>query len=195
MKQSLQIYSRTTQLALVLTLALLVVDPVAAANDPVSIDDIRFASLIGIPVFSSANPSPSSSPLSMAEFRGISGQSCASLDFNTFLHRFDPHELLAELRQSLLSGAQSEISNYLVALAYSAPTLVSVLEMTDRQVAARFNALRRPAPASRCEPPACRTQSAALPGHPSSVSRARSLAALRLLTPTVSAALPATSTI
>jgi len=140
MKQSLQIYSRTTQLALVLTLALLVVDPVAAANDPVSIDDIRFASLIGIPVFSSANPSPSSSPLSMAEFRGISGQSCASLDFNTFLHRFDPHELLAELRQSLLSGAQSEISNYLVALAYSAPTLVSVLEMTDRQVAARFNA-------------------------------------------------------
>jgi hypothetical protein len=140
MRQSLEILTRAARVALGLTLAVPAVDPAAATDDSVSIDDIRFASQIGMPVLSSANPLPISSPLSAAEFRGTSGQSCASLDLNTFLHRFDPHELLAELRQSLLSGAQSEISNYLVALAYSAPTLASVLEMTDRQVAARFNA-------------------------------------------------------
>ena len=112
----------------------------AAAEQPVSIDDARFATEIGTTTTLSSAINPTSPPHLSPEFRGNGGDSCVNLDLNTFLRRFDPHEMLAELRQSLLSGAQSVVSNYLIALAYSAPTLASVLDMTDRQLAVRFNA-------------------------------------------------------
>jgi len=114
------------------------IDPAVAIEDPISIDDVRFASEIGTPASSSGKSSGALAPQPLVDFRGTSGRSCSSLDLNTFLRQFDPHELLAELRQSLLSGAQSAVSNYLVALAYSAPTLASVLEMSDRQLTTRF---------------------------------------------------------
>jgi AraC-like DNA-binding protein len=122
-------------------LAALTAGPPAAASDSISIDDARFASQIGTPAAASgADRTSAPLPPWSGDFRGTSGQTCAGLDLNTFLHHFDPHELLAELRQSLLSGAQLQITNYLVALAYSAPTLASVLDMADRQLATRFNA-------------------------------------------------------
>jgi AraC-like DNA-binding protein len=116
------------------------VNNAAVADDSVSIDDIRFASQIGTPVLSRTTSLSPPQPLQATDYRGSGGSFCSALDLDTFLRQFDPHELLNELRQSLLSGAQSEISNYLIALAYSAPTLASVLDMTDRQLHARFTA-------------------------------------------------------
>jgi AraC-like DNA-binding protein len=129
-----------TGLAFALSLAALFADPPAAADDSVSIDDIRFASSMGTPPLSSANPTEVSESQAPVDFRGRSGQSCATLDLNAFLNQFNPRELIAELHESLLSGAQSLVSNYLLALAYSAPTLASVLDITDRQLHARFTA-------------------------------------------------------
>lgn len=111
-----------------------------AADASVSLDDLRFASQLGTSPLANTSSPPTSPPLRVMEFGGTSDHSCATLDLDTFLRQFDPRELLAELRQSLLSGAQAEISNYLIALAYSAPTLASVLDMTDRQLHARFTA-------------------------------------------------------
>ena len=139
MKRLLEILSRIIAVALVLALVVLAVDS-ATAGDSLSIDDLRFASQMGTPALPSSDPAATSPSPAPVDFRGTSLHSCAALDLNTFLHQFDPHELLAELRQTLLSGAQSEISNYLLALAYSVPTLVSVLDMTDRQLHARFAA-------------------------------------------------------
>lgn len=65
---------------------------------------------------------------------------CSGVDFNGFLHAFDPAELLAEIRNSLLSGAQAAASNYLIMLAYADPTVSSVLDMMDKKYAARFSA-------------------------------------------------------
>jgi hypothetical protein len=140
MKQLLEIWPGAALFTFGLNLAALSVSATAVADDSFSIDDARFASQIETPAALSVISGTISPPLPPPQFRGTSGQSCASFDLNTFLHQFDPKELLAELRQSLLSGAQSEISNYLVALSYSAPTLASVLDMTDRQLAARFTA-------------------------------------------------------
>jgi AraC-like DNA-binding protein len=139
MKRLLEISSCPTSLALVLALLLSPVHS-ATADDSPSIEDLRLASQMGSSAPSSIDPTTASPSLTPPNFRGTSAHSCAALDLNTFLHQFDPHELLDELRQTLLSGVQSEVSNYLVALAYSAPTLVSVLDMTDRQLHARFTA-------------------------------------------------------
>src|SRR5258708_5281153 len=115
-------------------------EPAVAPDAPVSIDDARFGAEVGLAPESHTPSIPTAGPPSTADFRGTSASTCASLDLNAFLHTFDPHELLNELRQSLISGAQSAVSNYLIALAYSAPTLASVLDMTDRQLATRFSA-------------------------------------------------------
>ena len=116
------------------------VGPAFADTGQASLDDTRFASQIGAPAFSYHQPQSASQPSTSVDFRGTTGPSCASLDLDTFLNQFDPNELLAELRQTVLSGAQSAISNFILALAYSAPTLTSVLDMADRQVGSRFNA-------------------------------------------------------
>ena len=65
---------------------------------------------------------------------------CSGLDFNGFLHSFDPAEILGEIRNSLLNGAQAAASNYLITLAYADPTISSVLDMMDKKYAARFSA-------------------------------------------------------
>jgi hypothetical protein len=143
MKRLLEISWWTRRSVLALILALLSVHNAAMCDDAVSIDDIRFASQIGTAPLTDINPSITSTPTRVTDFVGTTEQSCAALDLDTFLRQFNPRELLIELRQSLLSGAQSEISNYLLALAYSAPTLASVLDMTDRQLHARFSAFSR----------------------------------------------------
>lgn len=110
----------------------------AAGDQSASALDASFASQIGLAA--PAAPAPPAFTLSLGAFRGTYGPVCSSMDLNTFLRQFDPQELLAQVQQSLLAGAQASISNYLVTLAYSAPTLASVLDMTDRQLAARFAA-------------------------------------------------------
>ena len=140
MKRRLQSSSRAPAAVFALTLMVLALET-AAATDSMSIDDVRFGSKMGASaLLNNEDRSATSPPLAATDYRGTTGHSCATLDLNTFLRRFNPRELLDELQQSLLSGTQSEISNYLLALAYSAPTLVSTLDMTDRQLHARFTA-------------------------------------------------------
>lgn len=75
-----------------------------------------------------------------ATFGGGVRLGCTGVDFNGFLHTFDPSELIGELRNSLLSGAQAAASDFLIALAYATPTVSSVLDMLDKRYSARFNA-------------------------------------------------------
>jgi hypothetical protein len=129
---------RPPLLSICLALSTVLATLPAIAQDPISIDDARFATDIGALSNSMVTNGPTSSSHLPAQFNGRPALSCINFDLNTFLRHFDPHEMLSELRQSLLSGAQSAISNYLIALAYSAPTLASVLDMSDRQLGARF---------------------------------------------------------
>jgi hypothetical protein len=113
----------------------------ARAQSPASASEARFASELGLGL--SGPPAIAPSPQGGAGFAGAAAAPCASIDLHRFLQAFDPHELLDELRDSLTSGAQSAVSNYLLALAYSAPTLVSVLDMTDKTLAGRFSSFAR----------------------------------------------------
>jgi hypothetical protein len=95
----------------------------------------------------------SSVPGASFGFTGGARLGCSGVDFHAFLRSFDPGELLAELRDSLLSGAQSAASNYLIALAYSNPTISSVLDMMDKKYTARFSAF-----AQTCDAQAARSR-------------------------------------
>ena len=117
----------------------------ASADDPAiyssgdSSADVRFGSQIGAGSqweSSLSGPSPGDNP----SFGGGARLGCAGVDFNGFLHTFDPSELVGELRNSLLSGAQAAASDFLIALAYATPTVSSVLDMLDKRYSARFNA-------------------------------------------------------
>ncbi len=133
-------------------------DPAAASTiqpygDGASSDDARLGAQIG----AGAAWHPAMAPLGGAGsgigFGGNARLSCNGIDFNAFLRSFDPNELLNEMRNSIVSGAQAAVSNYLIALAYSSPTLVSVLDMMDKRYSARFAAF-----AQACDAQAARAR-------------------------------------
>lgn len=117
-----------------------------------SLDDTRFGSVLG-----SGSQWQSSLPggvgTGSAGFGGSAKLGCAGVDFNGFLHSFDPSELIGELRNSLLAGAQAAASDFLISLAYADPTIASVLDMLDKRYSARFNAF-----AQACNAQAARTR-------------------------------------
>jgi len=74
------------------------------------------------------------------EFGGKATLSCSGIDYKAFLNGFKPQELLSDLTGSLRNGAQAAATNYVIALAYSNPTIASVLDMMDQRYSARFQA-------------------------------------------------------
>lgn len=82
------------------------------------------------------------------DFGGKAALSCSGIDFNAFLSTFNSGELLTELRQTIVGSARAVVSNYLIALAYSNPTIASVLDMVDQRYSARFNAFAQQCNAS-----------------------------------------------
>lgn len=84
-------------------------------------------------------PNQNSTP-TVATFRGSAQIGCTGVDFNGFLQTFSPSELITEMRNVVLGGAQSAVSNYLLMLSYANPSVASVLDMADKRYSARYNA-------------------------------------------------------
>ncbi len=101
-----------------------------------STSDSRLGAILG----TGAEPAytPPASTSAGVSFGGAVQLGCSGIDFNGFLQTFAPTELLTELRQMLLSGAQAAAANYLITLSYASPTIASVLDMLDKKYAARF---------------------------------------------------------
>lgn len=116
----------------------------ALYSNQVSAEDARFGSAVGAgSQWQSGLPNAGiPDPLrgAGATFGGGARLSCTGVDFNGFLRSFDPAELISEIRTSLLTGAQAAASNFLITLAYSNPTVSSVLDMLDKRYSARFDA-------------------------------------------------------
>ena len=102
--------------------------------------DARFGAELGAGTQWESQVSPLGSGTANLSFGGGLRLGCSGLDFNGFLHSFDPAEILAEIRNALLNGSQAAASNYLITLAYASPTLASVLDMMDKKYTARFSA-------------------------------------------------------
>jgi len=64
-----------------------------------------------------------------------------AVDYDAFLKRFDARELLQQIKGDLLGGAQSAVTNYLLALAYASPTTASILDMAEHKYSARHAGL------------------------------------------------------
>ena len=127
-------------LALVLTLLL----PASAAisstyGDGMTGYDARYGAAVG----ASAHWAPAYAPASRYSagvgFGGNVALSCSGIDFQGFLKAFNPVELLTEMKNTLINGAQAAVASYLIMLAYSNPTLASVLDMLDKKYTARFD--------------------------------------------------------
>ena len=101
-----------------------------------SMSDSRLGAILG----TGAEPAytPPAAVSAGVSFGGATQLGCSGVDFNGFLQTFAPTELLTELRQMLLSGAQAAAANYLITLSYASPTIASVLDMLDKKYAARF---------------------------------------------------------
>jgi hypothetical protein len=104
-----------------------------------SLDDARFGSTLGAGAQWQSSL-PGGVGAGSFGFGGGARLSCAGVDFNGFLRSFDPSELIGELKNSLLSGAQAAASDFLISLAYADPTVASVLDMLDKRYSARFSA-------------------------------------------------------
>ncbi len=110
--------------------------PGDAAPYSESMSDSRLGAILG----TGAEPAytPPATISTGVSFGGAVQLGCTGVDFNAFLQTFAPTELLTELRGMLLSGAQAAAANYLITLSYASPTIASVLDMLDKQYAARF---------------------------------------------------------
>jgi len=64
-----------------------------------------------------------------------------AVDYDAFLKRFDARELLQQIKGDLLGGAQSAVTNYLLALAYASPTTASILDMAEHKYSTRHTGL------------------------------------------------------
>lgn len=94
-------------------------------------------------------------------FGGNVALSCSGVDFEAFLRQFKPSELLNQMKDTLISGTQAAVASYLITLAYSNPTLASVLDMMDKKYTTRFDAFAQ----------ACNAKQARLQGLNTGASR------------------------
>jgi hypothetical protein len=102
--------------------------------------DSRFGAQIGAgsawqPVYA-----PASHAAAQVGFGGSVSFSCDHIDFKAFVAQFNPGELLHDMKDQMIHGAQQAVFDYLIALAYSSPTVASVLDMMDQRLSARFAA-------------------------------------------------------
>ena len=85
-------------------------------------------------------PSAPSAAASITFGGGPETLSCGRVDFSGFLSQFRSGELVHEMKDVVIHGAQQAAFDYLMTLAYSSPTVASVLDMMDKRLADRFHA-------------------------------------------------------
>lgn len=101
-------------------------------------DSARFGALVG--ASTGFRPSFAAPALTASAWGGAPSQSCAGVDFDTFLNTVKPGEVLNNLQTTYQSGPQAAVANYLLTLNTSNPTLAATLDMMDRAYSSRFQA-------------------------------------------------------
>jgi hypothetical protein len=101
--------------------------------------EVRFGGTVGSGVL--WTPSTPQS-LGAAGFAGRAALTCSGLDYGAFLKGYDAGDFLRELRNQFISGAQAAAMNYLIVLAYSNPTIASVLDTMNHSYSAKFGSFQ-----------------------------------------------------
>lgn len=146
-------------------LAVAFVSTLAAAAGTYTRGTSSYDAAYGARVGAGAHWSPAYVPAARASaeigFGGNVALSCSGIDFEAFLRQFKPKELLNQMKDTLISGTQAAVASYLITLAYSNPTLASVLDMMDKKYTMRFDAFAQ----------ACNAKQARLQGLNNGASR------------------------
>lgn len=100
-------------------------------------DSARFGALVG--ANTGLRPSFAAPAAVSSSWGGAPTQSCAGVDFDTFVNTVKPAEILNQLQTTYRSGAQAAVTNYMLTLNTSNPTLAATLDMVDRMFTQRFN--------------------------------------------------------
>ncbi len=131
-------------LRMIASLVLLALAPNGHAAEPVfapgaSVTEMRFGTSLGVaPGWTSAVQAPGP----QFGFSGRATLGCSGLDYTGYLRTYNVEDLLHQMRSQLLSGAQAAAADYLIMLAYSNPTLASVLDTLNQNYSARFGSFQ-----------------------------------------------------
>lgn len=101
-------------------------------------ESAKFGALVG--ASTGYRPSFAAPAVTASSWGGAPAQSCAGVDFDTFVNTVKPAEILNNLQTTYQTGPQAAVANYLLTLNTSNPTLAATLDMMDRVYASRFQA-------------------------------------------------------
>ncbi len=109
-----------------------------AFGSTTSTDSARFGALVG--ASTGYRPSFAAPSSTNSAWGGAPAQSCAGVDFDTFLNTVKPSEVLNNLQTTYQSGPQAAVANYILSLNTANPTLAATLDMMDRMYSSRYQA-------------------------------------------------------
>lgn len=82
---------------------------------------------------------PSQSTTANVGFGGNVGIGCSGINPQAFIQSINPTQIINSFKNTLIGGAQSALENYLLATAYSNPTLASVMNMENKTLNMNFS--------------------------------------------------------
>jgi hypothetical protein len=82
---------------------------------------------------------PSNSASANVGFSGNIGIGCSGISPQAFIQSINPTQIINRFKNTIISGTESGLENYLLATAYSNPTLASVMNIENKTLNANFN--------------------------------------------------------
>lgn len=119
--------------------SVLTVAGIAQASALYSSGDGENTMQFGAAIGSGSLYSPSSSATANIGFNGSLGVSCSGINPEAFIKSINPKAIINKFKNTLIGGTQSALENYLLATAYSNPTLASVMNMENKTLDLNFS--------------------------------------------------------
>lgn len=106
-----------------------------------SMGDLRFGANIGAGS-GYYNPDGPSAGANVG-FGGHAGLSCSGLNYQAYIRSINPNEVVKKYIDVYTKGAQAAAFNYLLSLAYSNPTVASILDTMNNDYSQQFSAFAK----------------------------------------------------
>jgi len=142
-----------------IAIAIFSISPLALASDIQLYDSGTPTSTMqfGAAVGAGSLYQPSNSATANIGFSGNIGIGCSGINPQAFIQSINPTQIINNIKNTLISGSEAGLENYLLATAYSNPTLASVMNMENKTLNAKFNMF-----ASQCSMQQAKAEGAAL---------------------------------
>ncbi|MDD5278639.1 MULTISPECIES: hypothetical protein [Acidithiobacillus] len=130
---------KTPKKLVLLIPAFLLAMSAAQASSLYSSGDGENTMQFGAAIGSGSLYSPNSSATANIGFNGSLGVSCSGINPEAFIQSINPTAIINKFKNTLIGGTQAALENYLLATAYSNPTLASVMNMENKTLNLNFS--------------------------------------------------------